>query len=75
MANNLSYSTYTNLSFSIDGALVGTYSYIPDNSGTYLYNTLVYGNASIPNGTHTFVLGSPRGINTALVLFDYVEYT
>jgi len=70
-----SYTTFTNLSFSIDGSQVGTFSHIPDGSSSFLYNTLVYSNTSIPNGTHTFVLRAPTGTNNSLVLFDYVQYT
>ena len=75
MDNNITYITSTNLTFSIDGAQVGSYSHIPDGSNTYLYNTLVYANASVPNGNHTFVIHSPRGANDSFVLFDYVQYT
>jgi hypothetical protein len=73
--NSISYTTFTNLTFSIDGAPVGTFSYIPDGSNTFLYNSLVYANVSIPNGNHTFVLEVPQGANASLALFDYMEYT
>jgi len=72
--NAVSYTTFTNLTFSIDGSLVGSFSHTPDGSGTFLYNTLVYANTSVPNGDHTFIIHSPRGIDASLVLFDYVEY-
>jgi hypothetical protein len=75
MSNNKTFTSFTNLTFSIDDTQVGSFSYNPDGSNTYLYNTLVYANASIPNGTHTFVIHSPRGASDAVVLFDYVEYT
>jgi hypothetical protein len=75
IVNNNTYTTFTNLTFSIDGAQVGSYSHSPDGSNTYLYNTLVYANASVPNGNHTFVIHSPRGANDSFVLFDYVQYT
>ncbi|KIM72093.1 hypothetical protein PILCRDRAFT_829994 [Piloderma croceum F 1598] len=72
--NNVSYTTFTNLTFSIDGSLVGSFSHTPDGSGTFLYNQTVYANDSVPNGDHTFIIHSPRGMNASLVLFDYVEY-
>jgi hypothetical protein len=66
------FATVTNLTFSIDGVQVGSYSHSPDASGTYLYNTLVYANAAVPNGDHTFVIHAQGG---SLTLFDYVQYT
>ena len=75
MDNNSTYITYTNLTFSLDGARVGSFSYNPDGSGSYLYNTLVYANTSVPNGNHTFVIHLPRGSADTFALFDYVQYT
>jgi len=71
----ITYTTFTNLTFSIDGVQVGDFSYNPDGSDAYVYNALVYANTSIPNGNHTFVLHVPQGANASLVLFDYIEYT
>lgn len=73
--NANTYTTFTNLTFSIDGVQVGTYSHLPDGSGNFIYNQLVYSNATIPNGDHTFVIHSPRGASDSFVSFDYVQYT
>lgn len=73
--NNNTYTTFTNLTFSLDGEQVGSFSHGPDGSGSYVYNALVYTNTSVPNGNHTFVIHSPRGSVDSLVLFDYVQYT
>ena len=74
--NHINYGTLTNLTFSIDGVQVGSYSHSPDGSGTYLYNTLVYANTSIPNGDHTFVIHTTGNQTiSSLTLFDYVVYT
>jgi hypothetical protein len=73
--NYITYTTFTNLTFSIDGVQVGDFSYNPDGSDTYVYDVLVYANTSIPNGNHTFGLHVPQGANASLVLFDYIQYT
>lgn len=56
--NSADYDTFTNLTFSIDGVQVGSYSHSPDSPivTQFLYNTLVYANDSVPNGDHIFVI-------------------
>jgi hypothetical protein len=73
--NNTTYITFTNLTFSIDGDQVGTFSYNPDGTATYVYDALVYMNTSIPNGDHTFIIHVPHGTIPSLALFDYVQFT
>ena len=69
------YTTFTYLTFAIDGAQVGSFSHNPDGSGNFEYHVLVYANDTIADGDHTFVIRSPIGGENALVLFDYVIYT
>jgi hypothetical protein len=72
--NNPNYTTFTSLTFTIDDAQVGSYQHTPDGSGTYVYNTLVYANALLSNGQHTFVIHNPI-TSDSLILFDYVVYS
>ena len=69
------YTTFTNLTFSIDGSQVGSFSYNLTGSGVFLYNMLVYSNSAISDDDHTFVIHSPTGGAAALLLFDYAQYT
>jgi hypothetical protein len=70
------FSTLTQLTFSIDGAYVGSYYHPSTTSGEYMYDVMVYGNNSVGGGgAHTFVLHMPRGTATSIVLFDYARYS
>lgn len=64
-------------SYYIDGELVGMRTMYPSGDPTFTYNFLLYGNSSIPNGTHEFTLqnGSPDNPDTSLVLLDYAIFT
>jgi hypothetical protein len=73
--NNDSWAQLTNLTFSIDGAQVGSYFYQSDRTDLYTYDQLVYSNSAVPNGTHTFGIHIPRGVNDSVILFDRVVYT
>ncbi|KAM5539938.1 hypothetical protein V8D89_006441 [Ganoderma adspersum] len=76
IANQIPYvTTLTNLTFSIDGDLVGTYVHIPENTtNTFEYGVLVYANTSLSYGQHFFVM-SAGGPNASVFLFDYLIYT
>ena len=58
-----------------DGQQVGMFSQAPDGNDTYRYNSLVYSNASLEVGMHTFGLEAGLSGETSLVLFDYLIYT
>ena len=76
IANQLPFiTTLTNLTFSIDGHIVGTYMHIPENvTNTFEYGVLVYANTSLPYGRHVLAM-SAAGTNDSLILFDYFIYT
>jgi hypothetical protein len=74
-ANNDSWPLLTNLTFSIDGAQVGSYFHLSERTDLYTYDQLVYSNSAIPNGTHDFGIHIPRGVNNSAILFDRVVYT
>ncbi|KAI0756224.1 hypothetical protein C8Q80DRAFT_16147 [Daedaleopsis nitida] len=69
-------TTLTNLSFIIDGDLVGQYINTPlgDRNFTVAYQVPVYVNTTLPNGPHSLVVRAD-GTNNSLVLFDYAQYT
>ncbi|KAI0370454.1 hypothetical protein BV20DRAFT_913691, partial [Pilatotrama ljubarskyi] len=68
-------TTFTNLSFTLDGAPAGSYTHLPDDQAhTIMYDVLVFSNASMPAGWHKLnvVAGGPT---PSLILFDYIIYT
>ncbi|KAI0652612.1 hypothetical protein C8Q79DRAFT_938586 [Trametes meyenii] len=75
IANTVPFTTtLTNLTFTLDGELVGHYVHSPDSSSDILYNVLVYSNASLMNTQHTIEM-RPTGPFSSLILFDYIAYT
>ncbi|OCH96619.1 hypothetical protein OBBRIDRAFT_718250 [Obba rivulosa] len=70
------FTTNTNLSFSIDGEVVGSFldnSPVPAGSNsTYNYNVLVYSIDNLPHAQHSFTLTNG---NLSLALLDKVVYT
>lgn len=67
---------HSDMSFFIDGDLVGTF--VKDAPGTlgYDYNQLVYSNKSIPSGPHTLTIqnGHVNGIKS-IILLDSIIYS
>ncbi|RDX42949.1 hypothetical protein OH76DRAFT_1248839 [Lentinus brumalis] len=77
VANNIpGTTTFTNLTFILDGTEVGQYSHFPQNNAasTILYRTVVYQNDSLAQAPHTLSIEA-GGPTDSLVLFDYVIYT
>ncbi|KAI0658428.1 hypothetical protein C8Q70DRAFT_1055007 [Cubamyces menziesii] len=66
-------TTFTNLTFYIDGALAGNYSHTPDNDNGLLYHVPVF-STTLSHGPHTLVI-SAGGANASSILFDYIIYT
>ncbi|KAI0719137.1 hypothetical protein C8T65DRAFT_523365, partial [Cerioporus squamosus] len=66
----------SDMSFFIDGNLVGQFVQPPTGDTTYEYNVPVYVNESLPPGSHTIAIvnGVPNG-NQSLTLLDYIVYT
>ena len=65
------------LAFTLDGQPAGTYDNLTTvDSEPFVYNVSVYANASIPDGSHTFVLQNGGHTNhSSLALLDYMVYT
>ncbi|KAH6916756.1 hypothetical protein BKA70DRAFT_310947 [Coprinopsis sp. MPI-PUGE-AT-0042] len=66
----------SDMTFYIDGDLVGAFFRMAPGTPGYEYDVLVYQNTSIPEGQHTFTLTNGRvdGIRS-LVLLDRIVYT
>lgn len=76
LANQVPYATtYTNLSFTLDGDLAGVYSHLPDNTTNYAYNVSGFAKIGLSKSEHTIVISNESGTNASLVLFDYLIYT
>ncbi|KZP05462.1 hypothetical protein FIBSPDRAFT_877525 [Athelia psychrophila] len=65
-------ATYTNLTFLMDGELVGTFEHIPTTSTAYQYNTSVYANTSLSYQEHILTIMA-TGTNMSVILFDYPD--
>ena len=77
VANALSSTTtFTNLTFVLDGTQVGEYEHVPENAPApnFLYRTLVYRSDSLTPTSHVLRMEA-AGSNASLILFDYVIYT
>ena len=68
-------TTFTNLTFYLDGGLVGNFIHEPDSSASILYNVSVFGLLGISNKPHEFEIRMGGGPKDSLILFDYVIYT
>ena len=67
-------TTMTNVSFALDGDIVGSFEHIPTNSTDIQYNALVYTQESLEPKPHRFLI-STIGTSDSLILFDYLMYT
>ena len=67
-------TTFVNITFTIDGEDVGTFTRTPDSTSTILYNQLVYQNAALQDRPHILVM-TAGGDTKSLFLFDYLLYT
>ena len=73
----------TNLSFSIDGKVAGSYVHTPSDQALFQYNVAVFTSATLNNGSHTLIMstvGEPTSnpndsSHNSFVIFDYAEYT
>jgi len=66
----------SDMSFYIDGQIMGTYTNLANGTSAFGYNVLVFQNESIPAGIHTFQLNNGYvGGPTSLVIFDKLVYS
>ncbi|RPD82863.1 hypothetical protein L226DRAFT_607915 [Lentinus tigrinus ALCF2SS1-7] len=76
IANTVPYTTtYTSLTFSLDGEQVGSYVHVPTSDSAFQYDVPVYTNANLANKQHTLVIEAAGDTNSSLILFDYIVYT
>ena len=66
--------TFTNMTFHLNGSLVGQFMHTPERVIEVLYGVLVYANNSLENETHLMEIRA-GGTDISLILFDYAEYT
>ena len=67
--------TATNLTFSIDGARVGTFFHAPSTSTDFEYNEPVHVSTNLQDQEHTLIIQAVGDVSPSLILFDYVVYT
>ncbi|KAF8186910.1 hypothetical protein K438DRAFT_1595870 [Mycena galopus ATCC 62051] len=65
-------TTLVNLNFTLDGAPIGTYTHVPDDSSNILYSVPVLSSQNLTNGAHTLVAETA---GNSVFLFDYAMYT
>ncbi|KAH9922671.1 uncharacterized protein B0H18DRAFT_508385 [Fomitopsis serialis] len=68
-------TTLVNVSFELDGKVVGLYTHAPSASVGYIYNVTLYSNTAIANGQHTLVMTPQRESNSSYLAFDWAQYT
>lgn len=68
-------TTLTNMSFTIDGSVVGHFVHEPTSSTDYVYDYAAYVNKSLDNTDHTIVISAVGTTNNSLILFDRLIYT
>lgn len=73
-------TTFSNLTFMLDGDVVATHVHIPDNSSKEVsYNVPIYTNTSLQHGDHSIVIyqaaKSTNDQDHTLLLFDRAIYT
>ncbi|KAF8980266.1 hypothetical protein BDQ17DRAFT_1263914 [Cyathus striatus] len=72
-------AAFSNMTFYIDGDLVGQFQRIPPGTNGFQYNVSVYSNTTLSPGSHTFMLQNGvavgNGGDTSLTLFDYLVYS
>lgn len=63
--------------FFIDGGEIGNYTFLPAVlASDYTYNVLLYHNASVPEGTHTFIMQNGGTVDVvSLALLIHAIYT
>ena len=66
-------TSYTNLTFQLDGQLVGTFQRTADVA-TWTYNYSVYSTSDLESKEHTFVIQPQAGVDSSYVAVDYFVY-
>ncbi|KAJ7858754.1 hypothetical protein B0H13DRAFT_1640351 [Mycena leptocephala] len=65
-------TTLVDLKFTLDGALISTYTHIPDSSADILYSVPVLSSQDLSNETHTLIAETA---SNSLFVFDFAMYT
>ncbi|CDO74422.1 hypothetical protein BN946_scf184867.g20 [Trametes cinnabarina] len=76
LANTVPWTTtFTSITFTLDGKNVGQFVHVPTDSTDFQYNVPVFASDNLPNTDHTIVIEANGATNSSLVLFDYIVYT
>ncbi|KAI0756225.1 hypothetical protein C8Q80DRAFT_1264311 [Daedaleopsis nitida] len=67
-------TTFTNISFYMDGEFAANYVHFPETSTHTVYDVPVYSTTALHNTTHSLHM-RVYGSTSSLVLFDYATYT
>ncbi|KAH9934654.1 uncharacterized protein B0H18DRAFT_977570, partial [Fomitopsis serialis] len=72
-----SITTFSNMSFELDGAAAGTYVHTPTGADqdNFEYNVTVYSVVGLSNVEHKLVMTAGQGTSASLILFDWAMYT
>ncbi|KAJ7906333.1 hypothetical protein B0H13DRAFT_1619514, partial [Mycena leptocephala] len=65
-------TTLVDLKFTLDGALIGTYTHIPGSSADILYSVPVLSSQDLNNEAHTLIAETA---SNSLFVFDFAMYT
>jgi hypothetical protein len=65
-------TTLVDLKFTLDGALISTYTHIPDSSADILYSVPVLSSQDLSNEAHTLIAETA---SNSLFVFDFAMYT
>lgn len=68
-------TTFTNISFTLDGNPEGTFIHMPDETNQFEYHVNGFTKNNLQNKAHTIVITNQPGSSNSLVLFDYLIYT
>ena len=76
LANQVpSATTFTNISFTLDGSYEGAFMHTPDATIQFEYHVNGFTKNNLQNKAHTILITNQPGSDNSLVLFDYLIYT
>ena len=67
-------TSFFNVTFTLDGQLVGTFQRTPNTTGPWLYNQTLFASQTLENKAHTLIVQPQAGKNSSFFAFDYFMY-
>lgn len=68
-------TTFTNLSFTLDGNHESPFEHYPSPTTAYEFNVTGFAKTGLENGNHVFIILNEIGSDSSLALFDFLVYT